>query len=472
MERDIFLSKKLLNLHDIFFRNFMVLFTIIFLGLGIIFYLWIKDIYIQQSRINLLNNIDIISLEIKDLKDVDSLIKKIQKNINLRVTIISNNGIVLGESYKDSISIDNHLNRVKINKSKHHQYSSAIRYSDTIKKELLYVSKQFNINNSIYYIRMAREIELTNKQFLELSYKIWVLFLLFIAIIFFVTLGISRKVQDETKYILEFLKNLSNQKRAIKIESFYSVEFNKITKLLTTVSQSLAKKDKQKSKYTAKLKLSNRQKDDIISAISHEFKNPISVISGYTQTLLEDKNIDQKIQDKFLNKISANSLKLTNIIDRLRLSIKLEEGKHLVNFKELNMGKIIEDIIEDLKLTYPNRDINFQSNDIKIDADETMISIAISNIIENALKYSQDNIEIKINTKNLTIVDFGIGIKESDLSKITNKFYRVSNNSWNSSLGVGLSLVKNILELHKFKLEIESVENKGSLFKIILYTKK
>jgi signal transduction histidine kinase len=101
-------------------------------------------------------------------------------------------------------------------------------------------------------------------------------------------------------------KNLTKQKRGAVIESKYSLEFNKITKLLTNVSDSLAKKDKQKAKYTAKLKLSNRQKDDIISAISHEFKNPIAVISGYTQTLLVDKDINQKIRDKFLISLSAH----------------------------------------------------------------------------------------------------------------------------------------------------------------------
>lgn len=461
------MDKKLLNLHDILFRKFITLFIIIFLGLGTIFYFWIKDIYIQQTKTDLLHNIDILSLQIKNLQDVDSLAKKVKKIINLRVTIISNGGDVLGESDKDFTTMDNHLNRVEVIEAKYQKYGSIIRYSDTIKKELLYVTKKFIINNNKYYIRMARDIELINEHFLYLSYKIGFLFLIFIAVTFWVALKISQNVQDETKNILEFLTNLTTQKRAIKIDSFYSIEFNEITKLLTIVSHNLAKKDKQKLKYTAKLKLLNRQKDDIISAISHEFKNPISVINGYAQTLLEDKNINVNIQNKFLTKIYSNSIKLSNMIDRLRLSTKLEEGKHFLSFREFNMVILIDDIIEDLKLTYPNRDIKFKSDNIKINADETMITIAISNLIENALKYSQDTVSIKLNKKILTIIDSGIGIKESDISKITNKFYRVSNNGWNNSLGVGLSLVKNILELHEFKLDIKSVENKGSSFKII-----
>jgi len=465
--KGISLDKKLLNIHDIFFRKFIILFIIIVLGLGAIFYFWIKDIYVEQTKIDLLHNIDILSLQIKSLEGVDRLAKEVKQSINLRVTIISNSGKVLGESDKDFNKMDNHLNRAEIIDAKFQDYGSIIRYSHTIKKELLYVSKRFKISKKYYYIRMARELELINEQFLNLSYKIGLLFLTFIASAFWVVLRISKNVQNETKNILNFLRNLTTQTKAIKIESSYSIEFNKITKLLTTVSQNLAKKDKQKSKYTAKLKLSNRQKDDIISAISHEFKNPIAVISGYAQTLLEDRDINPKIQDKFLTKIFSNSSKLTNMIDRLRLLIKLEEGKHPFKFREINMGILIDDIIDDLKLTYQNREINFKLDDTKIDVDETMITIAISNIIENALKYSQDNIDIELNNKSLTIIDSGIGIKESDIPKIINKFYRVSNNGWNNSLGVGLSLVKNILELHKFKLEIRSIENKGSIFKII-----
>lgn len=463
----IFLSDKTLKLHDIFLRKFLFLFITIFLILGIIFYFWIKDIYIEQTKVDLLNNINILSLQIDNIQNVDELAKRVKKVIDLRVTIISKDGTVLGESDKNFNSMDNHLNRAEVIQAKYQEYGSIVRYSNTLKKELLYVGKKFTVNKYDYYIRMARDIELVNQQFFYLSLKIGFLFLIFMLSAFTIALKISKNVQDETKDILDFLRSLTKQKKAIKIESNYSTEFNKITKLLTSVSQSLAKKDKQKSKYTDKLKLSNRQKDDIISAISHEFKNPIAVISGYTQTLLEDKDINSGIRDKFLKKISSNSQKLTTMIDRLRLSIKLDQRKKLSVFKECNIANITKEIIDDLRVTYPSRDIELISDDIILNVDDTMISIAIANLIENALKYSQDTITIEIDDKTLQVKDSGIGLKQSDISKITDKFYRVSSNGWNNSLGVGLSLVKNILELHKFKLEIDSIENEGSNFKII-----
>ena len=284
----------------------------------------------------------------------------------------------------------------------------------------------------------------------------------------FIALKISKRIQDETKVILEFLDNLKSKKRKKQVlDSSYSYEFQKITRLLNEVANTLNKRAKQKAKYTAKLKLSNRQKDDIISAISHEFKNPIAVINGYSQTLINDEDLNPKIQKKFLLKIISNSNKMSEMIDRLRLSLKLEEGKVEKNFITINLNKLIKNIAEDLKLYYPGREIIItKEKEVKINADHTMIRIAFENLIENALKYSQDDVIIQIKENSLSVIDHGIGIKKEDIPNITQRFFRVSNNSWNNSLGLGLSLVTNILAGHKFKLEITSIEHEGSNFTV------
>ena len=156
------------------------------------------------------------------------------------------------------------------------------------------------------------------------------------------------------------------------------------------------------------------------------------------------------------------------MIDRLRLTLKLEDEKQTRNFTKVDLVKITKNIIDDLKISYPSREIYLEADDIKIEADETMIRIAIENLVENGLKYSQDDVYVTITNKEISVKDNGIGIKQKDIQKITNKFYRVSNNTWNNSLGVGLSLVSNIVKFHKFKLDIQSVENEGSTFTIKL----
>ncbi len=455
------------KLYTIFLRRFIFIFFGLFLMLGIVFYFFIKEVFIEQTKIDLLHNVDIFSSNLENFDRIDEKVKNLNKLIGLRITIIDSKGVVIAESDKDKTLLENHLQRVEIIQAKFNEYGTAIRYSTTLKKDLLYVSKKVVVNNNEYFIRMARDLEHIDREFLALGIKVGGIFFIFIALALFVTLKISKNIEQEIRQILDFLKNLTKQKRAEKIDSKYSVEFNKITKLLTNVSEALSKKDKQKAKYTAKLKLSNRQKDDIISAISHEFKNPIAVISGYTQTLLADKDINQKIRDKFLEKIATSAKKMTTMIDRLRLSIRLEDGKMENKMKSVHLKDLIKNQIEDLKEAYPNREVLFEGDDIVKDVDETLFGVAIINLIDNALKYSQDRVYITLNNEKISVKDNGIGIPQKEIENITKKFYRVSTNGWNNSLGVGLSLVSNIVAQHNFKLNIESVENEGATFEII-----
>ena len=110
------------------------------------------------------------------------------------------------------------------------------------------------------------------------------------------------------------------------------------------------------------------------------------------------------------------------------------------------------------------REIKISGDDITLKVDETLISMAISNLIENALKYSEDDVTVEISQNSICIIDKGIGIEELELENINHKFYRVSNNGWNNSLGLGLFIVQAVLSLHNFSLEISSEFGKGSKF--------
>ena len=120
--------------------------------------------------------------------------------------------------------------------------------------------------------------------------------------------------------------------------------------------------------------------------------------------------------------------------------------------------------ISDLKDKYKNREMLIQGIDVTLKVDETLISMAISNLIENALKYSEDEIIVNISDNSICVIDKGIGIEEKELEKINQKFYRISNNGWNNSLGLGLFIVQSVLTLHNFTLEIHSEFKKGSQF--------
>ena len=459
----------MLKIHQLFLRTYISIFAVVLVTLTLVTYFWAKNLYLKQIEKNLIQNIDSLSVvlkEIPNLNNLKAITKNLNEKLNLRITIIDENGNVIAESDKDLEFIKNHSNRPEIIEANNIGLGKDTRKSDTIKKDLLYVAKKIVINEKIYFIRMADYTNKITDSFVKLTLEIFIYMTFFLIIAFLATYFISLQIKKETDSILDFLTQLSNKKNLNPIESTYTYEFHKITKLLNKVATKLSKREKQKAKQTAKLKISNRQKDEIISAISHEFKNPIAIISGYSETILNDSQIPEAMKIKFLNKIYSNSNKMSQIIDKLRLTLKLEEGKQELLLLPCSMKKIIENCVSDLKDKYKNREIKITGEDLILKVDETLISLAITNLIENALKYSEHEVTINISSNSIDVLDKGIGIEQNELEKINKKFYRISNNGWNNSLGLGLFIVQSILNLHNFRLEITSEFKKWSKFSI------
>lgn len=459
----------MLKIHQLFLRTYLAIFVAILITVTLSTYFWAKNLYLNQVEKNLIQNIDILSVILEDTKDINSIkdiIKDLSKKLNLRISIINENGEVVAESHKNIEDIKNHSNRVEIIEAKNIGLGKDTRVSETLNKDLIYIAKKVSFNEEIYYLRMADYTNKITDNFKKLTFEIFIYISFFLIIAFISTYFISIKIQRETDSILYFLKEITNKKKPIFLQSNYTFEFYKIAKLLNKVAKKISKKDEIKAKHTAKLTLANRQKDDIISAISHEFKNPIAIISGYSQTLIEDENLSQTLKIKFLNKILSNSNKMSQIVDKLRLTLKLQDNNHKLILNKVSIKKIVENSISDLKIKYKNREIKFLGVDKEINADEILIGIAISNLIENALKYSQEDVIIEINENSISITDKGIGISQENLENIFKKYYRATSNNWNNSLGLGLFIVKSILNVHNFKLEINSKIGNGSTFKI------
>lgn len=456
----------MLKIHQLFLRTFLSIFLIILVVLSILVYFWSKNVYVNQVEQNLIQNIDTMSIVLKDLKNIDTVVKDLNARINHRITVIDKKGNVIAESDKDKSLMENHSNRDEILQAKDFGIGKSIRQSTTLDEELLYIAKKVTINKNIYFIRMADYTNRMLDNFLKLSLQVFGLIFIFLAISFIITYLISLKIKQETENILEFLTQLSSKKPSFVLKSEFTYEFHKITKLLNKVSNRLTKRSKEKSKQNAKLKLANKQKDEIISAISHEFKNPIAVILGYSETILNDDDLPQTMKKKFLHKIVKTSEKMTYLIDKLRLSVKLDENKQELHKKNIDLKELCIDITDELKESYKSREIKIQGTRKAILADEALLSMAISNLIENALKYSDDEVIVDITNSHIAIIDNGIGISEDDLEQIKNKFYRVASNGWDNSLGLGLFIVNSIIKLHNFGLLIESESDKGSKFTI------
>ncbi|HHC11267.1 MAG TPA: HAMP domain-containing histidine kinase [Campylobacterales bacterium] len=288
------------------------------------------------------------------------------------------------------------------------------------------------------------------------------LFLLSLLLILFAVYIGARQMKSELKKVEKYLS--STDINTFPKASFFTREFEQINIKLIQILQKVKKRNNKKRKYTAKIKLKNRQRSDMLSAIAHEFRNPIASIMGYAQTLNDDEEIPVNLRKRFLNKIYNNGKKIEELLNRLLLWNRFESGEQKLQLSKFDIYPLITDISSNLEDRYKNRHIIVQKQHLIVHADKSLIEIVIKNLIENALKYSKEEIEVKIEENTISVIDKGVGISPENIEKVTKKFFRTDEHTWDNSMGLGLSIVKQILKLHNTQLEISSQEDKGSIF--------
>ena len=279
----------------------------------------------------------------------------------------------------------------------------------------------------------------------------------------------ARQMQKELNTLNNYLENLETLEGVDYKARFFTKEFEELNRNLIKALKKAKKREDIKQRYNAKLKLKNRQRADMLSAIAHEFRNPIASIMGYSQTLREDPDIPPALQEKFLGKIYNNGNKIEALLGRLILWNKFESGEATLHKSCFDLLTLVQEVKRALEEKYKNRNIRIEGTPCMVDADRTLMEVVLKNLIENALKYSKEEVEVAIESNcRLSVRDHGVGISESDIEKVTKKFYRSGTHNWDNSMGLGLSIVKTILRLHGTSLEIESKLHEGSTFSFAL----
>ena len=431
---------------------------------SVISYYTLKSFVITENQEQLEQSMNLMQMQPYHISDLDRIAANTHAAIQDRVTFISEDGTVLADSDSDKFTMENHANRYEIMQARREGLGSDDRYSVTLHMHYLYVAKKILVDDNVIYLRLATPLDEIMSNFYTLWSRLIIIFVIFMVIGLLGAYQMSKRVRYDIEQIVKYLDEISNKNYKAVIKTEYFKEFLHIALNLKDLAKKLATRDKQKRKYTAKLRLVNKQRNDILSAISHEFKNPLASIMGYADTLLDDPNINPKIRVRFLEKILSNSRKIAYMIDRLALSVKLENNDMSVHPMTFNLVDLIQDVILNLSSKYRDREIHFQGEECIVSADKDMLDNVLTNLVDNALKYSDDDVTISIIDGKLMVIDKGMGISENDIDKVSSKFYRVQKNTWDNSMGLGLAIVGYILKLHDSELVIESKVGEGSLF--------
>ncbi|WP_457607157.1 ATP-binding protein [Nitratifractor sp.] len=453
----------MLKLSQLFFRRSAALFVGAFLVAALLGYLLLRQMEIHTHETMLRKMISILADELRSApaSRIPAIVKRVHDKTGVRVTVIAPDGRVLYESDRSPVGMENHATRPEVLEAKEKGWGSAVRHSATLDEDLLYVARR----TPEFTLRMAYSLAEIRRQLLILWLKSLLFFAGVLGALFWLGGRLSRQIDRDTGRIRDSLERILEKRYD---DDFAWVEccreFAEIRRLVGKVSKKLAKRERQKAKYTRKLKEHAKRQSDIISAISHEFKNPVAAILGYAQSLEEMEGLDPALRKRFIAKIGENASRISQMIDRLALAIKLENRTFTPKRTTFPLASVAENVREMLSQKYPGRSIGLECADVTIHADRDMIEHVLINLVENALKYSEEEVTIRCTPDRLEVIDRGEGIDGGEIEKITKKFYRVDRLSWNNSIGVGLYIVKFILKLHGISLEIESRPGEGSVF--------
>ncbi len=219
-------------------------------------------------------------------------------------------------------------------------------------------------------------------------------------------------------------------------------------------------------------------KDDFISNFSHEFKTPIASIKGFVK-LLKNKKISQDDKENYLDIIYSEINRLSDLSNNTLLLSKLKTSESLKEIETINASEILrqtlllfEKQINDKKIT-----LSTEIEPIEIDGNHDLIKQVFVNLISNAIKFTDDGGKIIVAAKNteeqvcFSFEDTGIGMSEETIKHIFESYYQADLSHSTSGYGLGLSIVKKIVDLHNGKIEVLSSLGKGSKFTIILNKK-
>lgn len=255
-----------------------------------------------------------------------------------------------------------------------------------------------------------------------------------------------------------------------------------ITTDMATLTQEIDKFARDKKIEIETLKIREEYRKEFLGNVSHELKTPLFTVQGYILTLLDGAMEDERIRRKYLTRASKGVERLIYIVKDLDMITKLEVGDLSLNIEEFDVIDVIQSAFDLLEMKAARKKITLMfdmdyKNSVKVKADKERIQQVLTNLIVNSIKYGKEKGTTEVSVENLIknkvivrVTDNGEGIKKMHIPRLFERFFRVdkSGSRREGGSGLGLSIVKHIIEAHDEKIYVESEYGVGSEFSFTL----
>ncbi len=255
-----------------------------------------------------------------------------------------------------------------------------------------------------------------------------------------------------------------------------------ITTSMSMLTKEIEKIAKDKKLEFETLEIREAYRKEFMGNVSHELKTPLFTVQGYILTLLDGAMNNKELRKKYLQRAEKGVDRLIYIVKDLDMITKLEIGDLILEKESFDIVELISNVFDmfEMKANKKNITLTFDmeyKEPIKVIADKERIQQVLTNLIVNSIKYGKEGGTTEISIENLIknkvivrITDNGEGIEEENIPRLFERFYRVdkSGNRKEGGSGLGLSIVKHIIEAHNEKIYVESVFEVGSEFSFTL----
>lgn len=428
-----------------------------------------KNTQVRNTEIRLFQTANIVADTYKANRDelifTRMMVRSYGMQANARILIVDSQGLVLVDNYNDFIGskIDNKEIRNSLSgKSGSNVYK--LEDKEVLQLSVPIILNEFGTDKIIGAVLISFDMTAINNNVNELRndmIKVGALGLFFSLLL---TVVATHNLTKPLRALTIGVEKISEGQLGYIIQKKSKDELGRLIDTFNRMSSTLSKIEKNRKNY--------------INSISHELKTPLTSIKVLIESLSIGNN-DVDTYKEYLQDIYGEAERMERLVNYLMESIKLEES--IFNLKEENISQILKDTIKLIRPYADKNNVHIKftgAENIIVKCDGDKVKEMIFNLLDNSIKYRdpcKENsfVHITLNKENnraiLKIEDNGIGIDEKNIKNIFNRGFRVLEGELNGSVegyGIGLTIVKNIIDKHGWDISVESTLKKGSIFKI------
>ena len=428
-----------------------------------IFYIAASSALLKNSRTDMTYTLRAIDSVLDYSGDLEGEVKQLEETVSdnsSRFTVIRKDGSVAADTgMVDTSSMDNHLDREEIKEALESGSGSSRRYSDTLKKNMLYVACVSD--HSDYILRMAVPFTGFKEYLVLLLPAIWLSFLVAIMYSACSADSFAASVTKPLKEISQEMLKVNGDYTELTFETYQYPEINIIAETTTEMSKNV-------KEYLNQIELERQIRQEFFSNASHELKTPITSVQGYAELLESGIIQDEDQKMDFVRRIKKEAVHMTSLINDILMISRLETKEAEVVCQDVRMAIVLDDVLESLKPLAAFHEVLVHAEC------KPLCTELLGNLLSNAIKYNKPGGEVwvTITEENREMIirvrDNGMGIPKESLGRIFERFYRVDKgrSRKQGGTGLGLSIVKHIVSFYHGTIAVQSELEAGTEFTV------